>query len=70
MSRFKIGDPIKLIRNDRDIVRSGTVIAGPWEVENIDHYNVKWDYDEDGVTWRNMDCDLICDYPSTKYRYI
>lgn len=68
MARFEIKDKIELVKFNK-VIRKGVVINGPWNVEKIDHYHVKWEWDEDGIQWKNMECDLICDLSSTKYHY-
>jgi hypothetical protein len=68
MARFEIGDKIEFVKFDTPISK-GVVTAGPFNVDNVDHYHVKWEWTDDNIRWKNMDCDLICDLSSTKYRY-
>jgi hypothetical protein len=75
MARFVKGDKIEYVRttgsNHRvvEVLQKGIVTDGPWELEKIDHYKVDWNWTNDGIEWKNFKNDLICDYPSTKYRY-
>lgn len=68
MARFKINDKIEHLKFDK-VIAKGIVIAGPTRVDGIDHYTIKWEWDEDGIQWANMGSDIICDLPSAKYRY-
>jgi hypothetical protein len=68
MARFQIGDKIELLKR-KQVIRKGVVINGPWNVEKVDHYHIKWEWDEDEIKWKNMECDLICDLSSEKYKY-
>ena len=69
MARFNLNDKIEFQKFGKAI-RKGVVVGGPFNVDKIDHYHVKWEWDEDGNTqWKNMNCDLICDLASTKYSY-
>lgn len=70
MARFSIGDKISFLRRN-EIIRKGTVVSGPWNVEKVDHYNVKWEWvsDEDKMFITPDKIDLISDLPSTKYYY-
>jgi hypothetical protein len=51
------------------VIKKGIITKGPFKVYGIDHYNVKWEWDEDGIQWKNTDEDIISDLPSAKYRY-
>jgi hypothetical protein len=70
MARFQIGDNIGLFRRN-DVIRKGTVLSGPWNVEKVDHYNVKWEWvDKEDRYFISPDkIDLISDLSSTKYHY-
>jgi hypothetical protein len=70
MARFEIGDKIGFFRKN-EAIRKGVVVSGPWSLEKIDHYNVKWEWVEaDERMFMSPDkIDLICDIPSTKYHY-
>jgi hypothetical protein len=70
-NRFQVNQTITQYRNEEPI-RKGVVVAGPFRVENIDHYHVKWQWEhKDHVTPANFknDIDLICDMTSLKYYY-
>jgi len=75
MARFAKGDEIEFVRTTGDshrvveVLQKGTVTNGPFNVEKIDHYWVDWNWTKDGIQWKNLHNDLICDYPSTKYGY-
>jgi len=66
MARFQVGDKIEFVKF-KDAIRKGEVVKGPFNVEKVDHYYVRWDWDVDGMIGRNPD--LICDLTSTKYHY-
>lgn len=71
MARFKIGDSIEQTRYN-EVIRKGEVIAGPWTVDKVDHYHVKWSWESPhyGIPERyQQDIDLIADLISTKYSY-
>jgi hypothetical protein len=68
MARFNVNDKIEFRRFDKAI-QKGIVIAGPFVVDKVDHYHVKWEWTEDKIEWKNMECDLISDLSSTKYSY-
>ena len=68
MAKFQIGDKIEFVKFNTPI-QKGIVIAGPFLVDKVDHYHVKWEWTEDGIEWKNMECDLISDLSSTKYHY-
>lgn len=69
MARFKIGDKIEFVKFDTPI-RKGVVTAGPYNVDKVDHYHVKWEWTDDGIPWKNvLNPDLISDLSSTKYHY-
>jgi hypothetical protein len=61
MARFQVTDNIELVKFNREVVRKGTVVAGPYHIDKVDHYQVKWD-DQDLVQ-------IMCDLTSTKYHY-
>ena len=71
-NRFKINDKIVQYRHDL-VIRKGTVVKGPFRVENVDHYHVVWDWEcphHAAVSpMFKQDVNLICDMKSTKYRY-
>lgn len=70
MARFQVNDKIELLRRS-EVMRKGTVVAGPWNVEKVDHYHVKWEWGnyEDRPFISEDKIDLICDLSSEKYRY-
>jgi hypothetical protein len=70
MARFQIGDKIELMRRN-EVIRKGLVISGPFNVEKVDHYNVRWDWveKEDSMFIGQDKIDLISDLSSEKYRY-
>ncbi len=72
-NRFKEGDQIVQKKYDK-VIQKGIIVKGPFVADKVDHYQVKWTWMEKevGVSyWKNIigDTDLICDIPSTKYRY-
>ena len=71
-NRFKVNDAITQFKNNEPI-RKGTVVKGPFRVENIDHYHVTWNWEdkEHGTPewFKKPNADLICDMVSTKYQY-
>ena len=70
-NNFKIGDDIRQFRYN-ETIRIGTVTKGPFRVEGVDHYHVKWNWQhEDYGTPMGFekDTDLISDMRSTKYHY-
>ncbi len=73
-NRFKTGDSIVQYRYN-DIIRKGTVVSGPFNVDDVDHYNVEWNW-ECSSTYGNLPIfreyqfvDFICDMLSRKYHY-
>ena len=69
-NRFKVNDKIEFLKFGK-VIRGGTVTKGPYNIDGVDHYTVKWDYDrEDGHLFKMYNSeDIICDLPSAKYRY-
>jgi hypothetical protein len=71
-NRFKINDKIAQYRYE-DVIRKGTVVKGPFRVDNVDHYHVVWDWECPTYAAVSpefkQDVNLICDMESTKYRY-
>jgi hypothetical protein len=83
-NRFKPNDQIVQYRKD-EIIKRGTVVKGPMRVENVDHYHVVWDWEDENGAPKKMlnaalmglistdpfmkDERLICDLVSDKYRY-
>ena len=70
-NRFKINDKIAQYRYE-DVIRKGTVVKGPFRVENVDHYHVVWDWEcphHAATPGFKQDVNLICDMKSKKYRY-
>ena len=72
-NRFKIGDSIEQLRYD-EVIRKGEVVKGPFRVENIDHYYVKWSWEDvkhfgKAMMFKTAEEDLICDMVSPKYHY-
>ena len=70
MARFAKGDKIDFLRKD-EVIRTGVVINGPFELEKVDHYNVEWKWvtHEDSLFIGPGKIDLISDLRSTKYHY-
>ena len=70
MARFQIGDSIEFLKR-KDVIRKGVVVAGPWNVDKVDHQNVRWDWvdKEDVLFIPPGKIDLICDLSSEKYQY-
>lgn len=70
MARFKIGDTIEFLRRD-EVIRKGVVVNGPYNLEKVDHYNVRWDWvhHEDSLFIGPDKIDLISDLSSEKYHY-
>ena len=71
MARFNVNDTIELLRLDTPI-RKGEVVAGPFVVDKVDHYHVRWDWveHEDRLFIGGPDrIDLISDLTSKKYQY-
>jgi hypothetical protein len=76
MAKFKINDEIKFVRKSKDgyieyeILKKGIVTKGPFKVDGVDHYNVKWNWTDDGIQWKNiLNEEIIADLSSTKYEY-
>lgn len=70
MARFEKGDKISFFRRN-EVIRKGEVVSGPFNVDKVDHYNVKWDwvhYEDRGFISPDK-IDLISDLSSTKYHY-
>ena len=70
MGRFVVNDKIEFLKRN-EVIRKGTVVAGPWNVEKVDHYHVRWDWvtEEDRLFIPKDKIDLISDLSSEKYRY-
>ena len=70
MGRFIVNDKIEFIKRN-EVTRKGIVIAGPWNVNELDHYYVTWDWvaEEDRKYIPEDNVDLICDLHGEKYRY-
>tara|TARA_R100000935_G_scaffold57990_1_gene93454 strand:- start:80 stop:325 length:246 start_codon:yes stop_codon:yes gene_type:complete len=73
---YKIGDGIIQYRHGDERIREGIVTKGPFRIENVDHYHVKWDWEhkdlQSNLPWKQNyedDSKLICDMLSTKYHY-
>ena len=73
-NRFNVNDRIQQLRYD-DVIRDGKVVAGPFNVEGVSHYHVKWGWEcpdhastPDFLKTAN-EPQLICDMVSTKYMY-
>jgi hypothetical protein len=70
MARFQIGDTIEFTKSN-EVIRKGEVVNGPFNVDNVDHYHVRWDWvhheDKDFISPDKID--LISDLQSKKYRY-
>ena len=68
MAKFAINNSITQERYGRPI-RKGTVKAGPFKVDGVDHYHVKWDWFAKGYEpfGRERELDLVCDLTSQKY---
>jgi hypothetical protein len=71
-NRFQINDEIVQYRYT-DVIRKGTIVKGPFRAENVDHYQVLWQWEcpHYASTPSNFkkDTDLICDMVSKQYRY-
>jgi len=74
MTSFNVGDKFAFVRKsagtDRvvEILDTGTIIKGPFQVEKINHYHVEWDNSKN-ENWKNSKFDIICDIDSIKYGY-
>ena len=71
MARFEVNDTITQFRYDAPI-RKGIVVKGPYNVDRVDHYHVKWQWQDDEYGTPKefrQEIDLICDLSSTKYHY-
>ena len=70
MARFQIGDKISFFRNN-EVIRNGEVVNGPFNVDKVDHYHVRWDWvhHEDKGFISSDKIDLISDLSTTKYHY-
>ena len=72
LNRFIPGDKIQQKRYN-EVIAKGVITKGPFVVDNIDHYQVKWEWKEDNDFLYKLSIpeyeDLICDIPSKKYRY-
>lgn len=70
MARFQIGDNIEFLRR-KDVIRKGVVLGGPFVVDKVDHYNVRWDWVEyeDRLFITPDKVDIISDLSSEKYQY-
>ena len=76
MTKFKINDEIKFVRKSKNgmveysVLKKGIVTKGPFNVDGIDHYNVKWNWTDDGIQWKNiLNEEIIADLSSLKYEY-
>jgi hypothetical protein len=71
MAKFEVNDTITQFRYDEPI-RKGIVVKGPFNVDKVDHYHVKWEWQDDEYGTPKefrQEIDLICDLSSTKYHY-
>ena len=70
MARFKKGDKISFFRRN-EVIRKGEVVSGPFNVDKVDHYHVRWDWvhHEDKYFISPEKIELISDLSSTKYHY-
>ena len=72
-NRFQVKDSITQLRY-QDAIRKGTVVAGPFDVEDVSHYHVKWDWCApeytSNIDWLTPEVELISDMVSTKYMYV
>jgi hypothetical protein len=76
MAKFEINDEIKFVRKSKnglvehEILKKGIVTNGPFKVDGVDHYNVKWNWTDDAIQWKNiLNQEIISDLSSTKYEY-
>ena len=72
--RFEVNDTITQLKFDEPI-RKGIVISGPFDVDGVHHYTVKWEWEHEqhgtpSIFKKAGEDDLICDLISTKYRYV
>ncbi len=71
-NRFQVKDSITQLRY-KNAIRKGTVVAGPFNVEGVSHYHVKWDWEDKQHGTPELfkqEVNLICDMVSTKYMYV
>tara|TARA_R110000772_G_scaffold245957_1_gene359552 strand:- start:1769 stop:2002 length:234 start_codon:yes stop_codon:yes gene_type:complete len=71
-NRFQVNQDIIQLKYD-ETIRKGTVIGGPFNVEGVSHYHVKWNWCapeySSNLDWLTPEVDLISDMVSTKYMY-
>ncbi len=70
-NRFSIGDKIVETRFN-EVIAQGEIVKGPFEVERVDHYQVRWTWKEGQLPDKEYpyrDTELISDLASRKYRY-
>jgi len=71
-NRFQVKDSITQLRY-QDAIRKGTVVAGPFNVDGVSHYHVKWNWEDKHYGTAEIfkkEIELICDMVSTKYMYV
>ena len=73
MANFKVNDSMIQTRYGKPI-RKGTVVKGPFRVDGVDHYHVKWNWFDKGYEPFGRQfgdgTDLVADVPSNKYRLL
>lgn len=67
---------MNLIINDRvaftkwdEIILTGTITKGPFKIDGLNHYQVKWDKTNLNQFPGYFETELICPIDSTKYKW-
>ena len=75
MARFQVNDKVAFVRKSKDwrviyeTYNTGTIIKGPFMVDKINHYQVKWDNINPNTYPGGSEIEMICDFDSTKYGF-
>lgn len=71
MEKFKIGDKFAFIKKTSstpDVLNTGRITKGPFKIDRIDHYQVKWDKQIPNVSYGQDGLTSTIDSP--KYQYL
>ncbi len=73
MTNYKTGDRVSFNRQTKDgmvvyeTLNTGTIIIGPFKIDGINHYQIKWDKVTPNVSPGSREIEMISPMNSTKY---
>lgn len=68
MKNFEINDRVSFNKWDQ-ILNTGTIIEGPFEIDKINHYKIKWDNIIPNSYPGGSEIEIISLIDSTKYTW-